>query len=102
VNSEDTRAQGFCWTALVAKVLHPVDVQIIETLEWIEQPLSASDLSELFEGKPSLAAVGHHMRRLVRLDAIELGETPTTRNISDIRYRLVQRPRNERWVARFE
>lgn len=92
----DAQTPGFCWAALIARVLHPVDVQIIEALQWIEQPLSADDLTRLFDGKPSWAAVGHHIRRLSRLDAIELAETPTTKNITDIRYRLVQRPRDGR------
>jgi hypothetical protein len=86
----------FCWAALVAHALHPVDVQIIEALQQIEQPLSADDLTQLFDGKPSWAVVGRHMRRLTMLDAIELAETPTTRKITDIRYRLVQRPRDGR------
>jgi hypothetical protein len=85
---------GFCWGALVASVLHPVDVQIIEALQWIEQPLSADDLIQMFDGKPSWAVVGHHLRRLAKLGAIRLAETPTAENITDIRYYLVRRPRN--------
>lgn len=93
-NGEDTA--GFCWAALVARALHPVDVQIIEALRWIEQPLSADDLTQLFDGEPSWAVVGHHIRRLSKLDAIGPAETTTTKNIPDIRYRLVQRPRDGR------
>jgi hypothetical protein len=77
------------WGTLAARVLHPIDVQIIEAFQWIELPLSAGDLTQLFDGKSSWAVVGRHMRRLAKLGAIELGETPTTRNIRDISYRLV-------------
>lgn len=79
---------GFCWTALVARVLHPFDVQIIEALRWIELPLSAGDLSQLFDDE-RWVLLGRHLRRLSRLNAIELAETPTPRNITDISYRLV-------------
>lgn len=94
--TSDNREQPeyFGWAALVARVLHPVDVQIIEAFRWIGQPLSAGDLAHLFDGEVPWASLCHHMRRLTNLDAIGLGETPTTRNITDIRYRLVQRPRN--------
>jgi hypothetical protein len=76
-------------------MLHPIDVQIIEALQWIEQPLSADELSEVFDGEWSWAKVSHHIRRLDKLDAVELSEIQTTRNIADIRYRLVERPGDE-------
>lgn len=88
------QTSGFCWAALVARALHPVDVQIVEALQWIEEPLSAGDLAQLFDGKVPWASLGHHMRRLTKLGAIELDEAPTTRNITGIRYRLVQEPRS--------
>jgi hypothetical protein len=93
---EEGRVGDFCWAALVASVLHPVDVQIIEAFRWIEEPLSGGDLAQLFDGQVSWAALGHHLRRLAKLDAIALAEAPTTRNIADIRYRLAQRSRDGR------
>lgn len=93
VSGESGSEAGFCWAALVARVLHPMDVQIIEAMERVGEPLSADDLTRLFDGKPSWALMGRHMRRLTKLEAVELAETPTTRNITDIRYRLVRRPR---------
>jgi hypothetical protein len=88
-------ASGFCWEALTARVLHPVDVQIVEAFQWIAQPLSANDLRQLFDDAVPWSSLRHHIRRLAKLNAIELDETPTIGNITDIRYRLVQRPRNE-------
>jgi hypothetical protein len=87
---------SFCWGELVARVLHPIDVQIIEALDWSERPLSAGDLKLLFDGEVRWRSLCWHLRRLVHLDAIELAEAPTIRRITDIRYRLVQRPRNGR------
>lgn len=96
MSGESGSEAGFCWAALVARVLHPTDVQIIEAFQWIDQPLSAGELTQLFDGKPSWAVVGRRMRRLAKLDAIELAETPPAQNIADIRYRLVRRPRHDR------
>jgi hypothetical protein len=73
----------------VARVLHPVDVQIIEALQQIGEPLSAGDLTQLFDDEVSWAVMCRHMQRLTKLNAIELGETPTIRNVADISYRLV-------------
>ena len=84
-----TQTPEFRWAELVARTLHPIDVQIIEALQWIEQPLSAGDLSQLFDRKPSWVLFSHRMRRLAKIDAIELAETPAARNIADISYRLV-------------
>jgi hypothetical protein len=92
VSGEDGQEVGFCWATLVARVLHPVDVEIIEALRWIERPLSADELSKVFDGKWSWAKVSHHIRRLQRLDAVELYEIQTKPKIADIRYRLVESP----------
>lgn len=92
MSGEGGQEVGFYWAALVARVLHPVDVEIIEALRWIGQPLSADELSKVFEGKWSWAKVSHHIRRLGKLDAVELHEIETKPNIADIRYRLVESP----------
>jgi hypothetical protein len=83
----------FCWTELLDRVSHPLDVQ---ALDWSERPLSAGDLKLFFDGDVRWRSLCRHLRRLVHLDAIELAEAPTIRWITDIRYRLVQRPRNGR------
>jgi hypothetical protein len=80
---------NFCWGALVAGALHPVAVQIIEALQWIGRPLSAVDLVQLFDGSPSPAVVGRHMRRLSKLNAIEIVRATGMLDATQIAYRLV-------------
>jgi hypothetical protein len=82
--------KDFCWGALVARVLHPIDVQIIEALRWIDAPLSAGDFAQLFDGEPSWSKLCHHLRRLSQFQAIEYAVAPTPRNVTDISYRLVR------------
>ncbi len=89
VSHDNGRKAGFCWGTIVAKVIHPIDVQIIEALRWIEQPLSAGDLAQLFNDGHSWAKIGRHLRRLAKLDAIEISEPITLRKAIDVRYRLV-------------
>lgn len=80
---------GSWWASLVARVLHPAQVQIIEALLWIDQPLSPADLARIFDEKPGWQVLVHQLRGLTRLDVIALAETPTKRNAMDITYRLV-------------
>jgi hypothetical protein len=93
---EDVRdAECCCWAALVARVLHPIDVQTIEAMRWIGLSLSAGDLIEVFDGKPSLAVIGRHLRRLVKLDAVEIDEAPTPAHVAGITYRLSRRRQSD-------
>lgn len=87
MGGEGGGAPGLCWAALVARVLHPTEVQIIEALRWVERPLSAGDLSELFDTGLSWVVVCRHIRRLTQLGAIEAEQEPL-REFADIRYRL--------------
>jgi hypothetical protein len=41
------RVEDYFWATLAARVLHPVQVEIIEAMHWIDQPLSAADLAEV-------------------------------------------------------
>lgn len=60
------------WEALAPVILHPLQVVILEDLEWIERPLSATELAKLF-GDPeithSLLILSRGLLRLRRLVA---------------------------------
>lgn len=60
----------FYWGAPAARLLHPVQVGIIEALRWIDRPLSATDLFHVFEGKRVAPRIEYHLRRLTRLEAV--------------------------------
>jgi DNA-binding transcriptional ArsR family regulator len=66
VTMEDGRTSEFDWPALIARLVHPTKVGIIEALSGIGQPLSATDLTKLF-GDPKqhyLSKVSYHARKL--------------------------------------
>jgi hypothetical protein len=66
-------AKDFCWESLVASTIHPVKVAIVEALQWINEPLSATELTEIFgHDDYNLDIVLYHLRGLVRLDVIEV------------------------------
>jgi hypothetical protein len=94
VSSDSRQSTEFCWGALAARALHPIQVQIIEALSWIDLPLSGGELSRVVEIAPPERVI-YHMRRLTTLGALVLTEAPTPRVVIDTPYRLVTQPRSD-------
>jgi hypothetical protein len=63
----------FTWDTLVAKVIQPIDVEIIEALMWVGLPLSANLLTNLFddEGSHYLTRVSYHVKKLARAGVLK-------------------------------
>jgi hypothetical protein len=86
-------AEDFCWGELAARVLHPVQVEIIEALRWIDRPLTAIDLLNVLDGKRLGLRIEHHLKRLTRLDALVSADEGKLRTPMRQRaYRLAKRP----------
>lgn len=87
-------AENGWWGELAARVLHPVQVEIIEALRWIDQPLTAIDLLHVLDNKRVGLRIEHHLKRLRRIDALvvvdqEGMQTP----IRQRAFRLVKGPK---------
>lgn len=65
------------WGALAARLLHPIQVQIIEAMLWIGRPISASQLVKVFNEELPLSVVAYHARRLNSLRALRTVRTRT-------------------------
>lgn len=72
IRAGEHAAKGFCWESLVASTVHSAKVAIVEALLWVHEPLSATELEEIFEGHYNLDTLLYHLRGLVRLEVIEL------------------------------
>lgn len=73
----------FDW-AMLALLVHPMQVAIVEALLWIGRPLSAKDFGELFADeidRPSNAAsfMSYHVKELAKIGALELVRTESVR-----------------------
>lgn len=69
VNGEER----FAWDALVPHVVHPLKVSIVEAMQWIGQPLSASDLTKVIDDEEfGLSHVSYHMVKLAKAGVIEV------------------------------
>jgi repressor of nif and glnA expression len=68
---ERSEPQPFDWTVLVPFFIHPVRVEIIEAMHWIGEPLSASDLNKVLEGRFGSPYISYHLLKLAEVKVIE-------------------------------
>jgi Helix-turn-helix domain len=79
---------GF-WPALAALLLHPLQLQIIEAMRWIDRPLSVSELVQVFFREHRLSTIAYHVRRLSELGALRAaGKRQPPRGSIERFYRL--------------
>jgi len=65
--------EHFDWEGLVPLVVHPMKVTIIEAILWIDQPLSASDLTKVIaDPKTGISHISYHLNRLGRVGALKV------------------------------
>lgn len=74
---------SFDW-AEFTRLVHPMQVAIVEALLWIGQPLSAKDFSLLFAGQIEHAVaktsfMSYHVRALAKAGLLELYGTESVR-----------------------
>lgn len=62
---------SFDWEALVALLIHPVKVAIIEAMSWIGEPLSATDMDRILKNQVGVSLISYHLRKLVELEVIK-------------------------------
>lgn len=61
----------FDWAGLVPRFVHPLKVAIIEAMVWVDEPLSATDLTNAFLGEFHLSLVSYHLTGLAKAGAVE-------------------------------
>ena len=85
------------WAALAGDLLHPVQVQIIEALRWIDQPLTVGDISEIVEDVEPVH-LDYHVGRLRWLRVLSCTPRPPGSEFTDLRCTLVaeREPRGRR------
>lgn len=59
------------WNALAAVFIHPVQLQIIETLSQLDRPMSPSDLGRAFAGRPPVSTIAYHAKSLANSGVLE-------------------------------
>lgn len=81
------------WEQLVPHLIHPIKVSIVEAMIWMDRPLSAKELTQLFD-EPKLhylSNVSYHLRRLAKCNVVELAGTREVRGARQKLYALSHR-----------
>lgn len=77
------------WDGLPVRLLHEIQLWVIEALSRIDRPLSASVLTKMFDGEDlSLAKVSYHVSRLRDLGVLEPAGTRQARGAVERFYRI--------------
>jgi hypothetical protein len=81
VNSpEDWEGRSVDWESVVARLVHPVKVAIIEALTRVGRPLSTTEMEALFDdGGLYLSLLSYHARGLVDVGVLEVVVTRQAR-----------------------
>jgi hypothetical protein len=67
------------WGALLSRSVHPTRLWIIEAMRVIDRPLSASELEDVFGGKPSTSAISYHLNTLAKIGIVKQVEMQQVR-----------------------
>ncbi len=62
------------WGLLVPRLVNSTKVIILESMLWIEQPLSATELEQISARDPDLKAFSYHLKHLEELGVLEVIE----------------------------
>ena len=76
------------WDALIARLIHPTQLAVIEAMLWIDRPLSSAELVRIFDGEIVLSSVAYHVRRLADLGVLEQTGTRQVRGAIEHYFRL--------------
>jgi hypothetical protein len=78
----------FDWDALIPHEIHPLKIAIIEALVWIELPLSAVDLGQMFNEPVNPATISYHLGKLAKAGALEVTRNQRGRGAPEKSYFL--------------
>jgi len=74
--------------ALAGRLLHPLQIQIIDALRRADRPLTAGELFDACDGEPEWLRFVRLLRQLGNLGAVEPVRLPPNSSPFDMRYRL--------------
>jgi DNA-binding transcriptional ArsR family regulator len=83
------------WAAVARRLLHPIQVEIIEAMQRVEGPMSARALAKVIADVEPGTLANHHLRRLRKLGVISSAAGEVSRNPLDTPYRLVRELSND-------
>lgn len=86
----DRKLPDAWWATVARRLLHRIQVEVIEAMQRTEGPMSARDLAKVIAGVEPGTLAQHHLRRLRTLGVVEYAGGQVPRNSIDTPYRLVR------------
>jgi DNA-binding transcriptional ArsR family regulator len=83
----DNQLSDAWWAALAVRLLHPVQIEIIEAMGRMGQPMSLRDLSGIVTDV-EWVHLDYHVGRLRRLGALKFSGPRQGDSVMDVRYQL--------------
>lgn len=83
----------FPWGSLASRVLHPIQVVMLEAIGRIGLPVSPVDVAHMCDGEYSLSLVGYHAKALAERGIIEVVGTEPVRGALRHLYSVVPESR---------
>jgi hypothetical protein len=87
----DRKLPDAWWATVARRLLHRVQVEVIEAMQRTEGPMSARDLAKIIAGVEPGALAHHHLGRLRALSVLEYAGGQAPRNSIEAPYRLVRK-----------
>jgi hypothetical protein len=78
----------FPWEHFVALFVHPIKVAILESMVWLEMPLSAKTVDEMFDQQFGVSLISYHLKVLAELSLVEKSGQRHVRGAVQTFYRL--------------
>lgn len=61
-----TKTKALDWSSLAPRVIYPTKLLIIEAMQWIGRPLSASELEAVLGKTLTLSVLSYHLKTLAK------------------------------------
>jgi len=90
----DNRNEAEFWGAVAACLLHPIRLQIVEAMLWIDRPLSPVELTGIFSETDAMSSVSYHVSCLSRSRVLKVVRRRQVRGSTQTFYRLDPKPRS--------
>jgi hypothetical protein len=88
------------WSFLVPPLIHPTKIIVMEAVQWIGRPLSATELAAICGGEPGVSALSYHLKDLARHGALEaVGACKARRSRSPNQETFYYFPVERHWVV---
>jgi hypothetical protein len=76
----------FDWNILIPLAVNPTKIMVIEAMQWIERPLSATELERVFDNQIGVSAISYHLTSLRKWQVVRRVRQRQIRGVFESHY----------------